>query len=63
MASVQKNLIKKCKIFINQHFCKILLIRISQKVYKEYHAKKKGVKFACVVELAKLKFTYITVLT
>ena len=29
--------------------------------YKKYHAQK-GLKFASVVELAKLKFTYITVL-
>ena len=40
---------------------KTLLIRISKKVYKKYHAQK-NLKFALVVELAQPKFTYITVL-
>ena len=46
------------KIIIMLKIFKTLLIRISQYVY----AKKKVLKFALVVELAKLNFTYITVL-
>ena len=37
-------------------FLKTLLLRISQKVYKKYHAQKKVLKLALVVELAQLNY-------
>ena len=48
-------------LFFFVFILKTLLLRMSQKVYKKYHAQK-VLKFALDIELAQLKFTYITVL-
>ena len=57
----KKNYENLQNFFFSFFILKTLLLRMSQKVYKKYHAQK-VLKFALDIELAQLKFTYITVI-